>query len=103
MSGARDSFSPEIESLRGIAALMVAGLHSFQYWFAFRQPEAVKTANQVSQFFIGAGGSAVTLFFVISGFVLIGSIERMQRANSLAMFVELTLEADYPHLFSHHR
>jgi peptidoglycan/LPS O-acetylase OafA/YrhL len=73
----RSSFYPEIESLRRIAALMVAGLHSFQYWFAFRQPDAAKTPNSFLEFFVGAGASAVTLFFVIIGFVLIGSIERM--------------------------
>lgn len=85
-----ERFSPEIESLRGLAALMVAGLHSFQYWFAFRQPEAAKIPNLVFDFFVGAGASAVTLFFVISGFVLMGSMDRMKDTNLLPMFAEFT-------------
>lgn len=85
-----ERFSPEIESLRGLAALMVAGLHSFQCWFAFRQPDAAKVPNPFFDFFCGAGASAVTLFFVISGFVLMGSIDRMRNAGLLAMFGEFT-------------
>ncbi len=74
--------------MRGVAALMVAGLHSFQYWFGFRQPDAQKVPNSILDFLIGAGASAVTLFFVISGFVLMGSMDRMKNANVFSMFAE---------------
>jgi peptidoglycan/LPS O-acetylase OafA/YrhL len=86
----RSSFYPEIESLRGIAALVVAGLHCFTYWFAFRRPEEMKSVSAVQEFFFGAGASAVTLFFVISGFVLIASIDRIQRPTLIGMFAEFT-------------
>jgi exopolysaccharide production protein ExoZ len=77
---------PAVESMRGIAALVVSGFHSFAYWShvrAARGPdnplpnpyEGGLVHDVLSNFFVGAGASAVTLFFVISGFVLATSLD----------------------------
>src|SRR5438874_245120 len=73
--------------MRGLAALAVSGLHSYVYWIHFRTPRAPHNPlpdpyagghihDALTNFFIGAGASAVTLFFVISGFVLLLSLNK---------------------------
>jgi peptidoglycan/LPS O-acetylase OafA/YrhL len=60
---------PELDSLRGVAILMVVFLHGL-YWF----PQLgvlhgfVGLLNKVSRF----GGRGVNLFFVLSGFLITG-------------------------------
>src|ERR1700684_2417877 len=74
-STARQQFIPAIESARGIAALCVCGLHCLMFWSAFpNSPEN----SYVMEFFVGAGNSAVTFFFVLSGFVLVMSLDKMK-------------------------
>jgi peptidoglycan/LPS O-acetylase OafA/YrhL len=93
----RSDFVPAVESVRGIAALMVSGLHSYVYWVHFRAPRSpdnplptlyegglLHTALQ--NVLVGAGASAVTLFFVISGFVLLLSLKRVQQDVPSAAF-----------------
>ncbi len=89
----RDGFVPAIESLRGVAALMVAGFHALIWldvgggarfllvplwrvdggWQAFVTRALLVAFN---------GGAAVTLFFVLSGFVLHASLQRHFRERS---------------------
>lgn len=71
-------FIPEVESLRGIAALTVALFH------LFRAPDANFTFTQENTLNLIAttllnGTGAVVLFFVISGFVLGHNIQESQR------------------------
>jgi peptidoglycan/LPS O-acetylase OafA/YrhL len=84
----RDFFYPRLEALRGVAALTVAAFHS---WHSPWLDPAGQTRDFLSisdgQGFagnvtslvlrvIGNGLGAVVLFFVISGFVLSGSLAR---------------------------
>jgi peptidoglycan/LPS O-acetylase OafA/YrhL len=84
------SFQPRIESLRGIAALMVAVFHSIhllpvdgvaqvylQTIWDIRGSQALLT--RVLMVFFN-GGAAVSLFFVMSGFVLALSLARDPRS-----------------------
>jgi peptidoglycan/LPS O-acetylase OafA/YrhL len=83
------NFQPRIESLRGIAALMVAVFHSIhllpvdgitqvylQTIWDIGGPQALLT--RVLMVFFN-GGAAVSLFFVMSGFVLALSLARDPR------------------------
>jgi peptidoglycan/LPS O-acetylase OafA/YrhL len=70
-----ENFIPALESSRGLAALCVCGLHSLMFWSHFR---AAPVNNALMQFFVGTGNSAVTFFFVLSGFVLTLSLDRMR-------------------------
>jgi peptidoglycan/LPS O-acetylase OafA/YrhL len=83
------NFQPRIESLRGIAALMVAVFHSIHLLpvdgiaqvylktiWDIRGPQALLT-RLLMVFF--NGGAAVSLFFVMSGFVLALSLARDPR------------------------
>lgn len=65
---AQPAYFPEIESLRGIAILLVT-LHHFFPWVV---PSAARTARVVSPVtaFVAGGQSGVSLFFVLSGFLL---------------------------------
>jgi peptidoglycan/LPS O-acetylase OafA/YrhL len=76
-----------VESVRGIAALAVSGLHAYVYWTHFRVPRAPDNLapdpyrgdalhDILRHFFVGSGASAVTMFFVISGFVLVMSLNK---------------------------
>lgn len=69
---AETSFVPRLESVRGFAAFMVAGWHSFAVldltgWQSY--------GREWVRFFFN-GIAAVTLFFVLSGVVLGGSLAR---------------------------
>jgi peptidoglycan/LPS O-acetylase OafA/YrhL len=81
-------FYPRLEALRGVAALMVAAFHSWQStWLDSNdkvrnflvvgdgQGLASNCTNVILRVF-GNGYGAVVLFFVISGFVLSGSLAR---------------------------
>jgi peptidoglycan/LPS O-acetylase OafA/YrhL len=83
-------FIPRLESLRGLAALMVAGFHAAQTpWIAesgstaqgnlllnpYHNDLATFCINRIIFIFFNGGG-AVNLFFVLSGFVLTASIMR---------------------------
>ena len=57
---------PELDGLRGLAILLVLGIH----WFGVTNPEVM---NHVAFFWIAYGFSGVDLFFVLSGF-LVGGI-----------------------------
>jgi peptidoglycan/LPS O-acetylase OafA/YrhL len=78
-------FYPRVEALRGIAALLVAGMHAAQAeWHPGRrllyQPphsaDPVWEALASAAGYVLNGHGAVILFFVISGFVLSLSLER---------------------------
>jgi peptidoglycan/LPS O-acetylase OafA/YrhL len=79
------SFVPELECLRGIAALLVAAFHAGQSpWEGKQQllsqaPDWHLPINRALVQLCGAifnGHGAVIVFFVLSGFVLSGSLER---------------------------
>ena len=74
----RAEFFPAVELVRGIAAVMVSGIHVFKLWATFRDQLVGPEASFFLLFFTGFGPSSVTLFFVISGFVLKLSLHRMQ-------------------------
>src|SRR5512138_3594575 len=69
---ASTGFLHRLESLRGIAALMVAGWHSSAVLVATGWSVGILAFLRV--FF--NGHAAVTLFFVLSGLVLGGSLSR---------------------------
>jgi len=74
----RKHFIPGLESARGLAALFVCGLHSLhslQFWPRLR---LAPINPQLLAFFTGAGNSAVTFFFVLSGFVLTLALDKMK-------------------------
>ena len=68
-------FIQRFESLRGIAALMVAAAHTLMVPFQTHGVQA-QVAHVLS--FLGNGRAAVTLFFVLSGFVLGLAIRRTE-------------------------
>jgi peptidoglycan/LPS O-acetylase OafA/YrhL len=86
----RAEFHPRIEALRGVAALMVALFHSIHVlpvdgeprvffrtiWDLPGSPQMIATRLFMVVF---NGGAAVSLFFVISGFVLALSLDRDER------------------------
>jgi peptidoglycan/LPS O-acetylase OafA/YrhL len=81
----RGEFFPRLESLRGIAALMVAAMHTAQSRYAenailLGDPPDWNHPIGASAFVVyrtvANGHSAVIVFFVLSGFVLAGSIDR---------------------------
>jgi peptidoglycan/LPS O-acetylase OafA/YrhL len=95
-SPARPHFIPGIESARGIAALCVCGMHVLMFWSAFR---ASPVDPRLMQFFVGSGNSAVTFFFVLSGFVLTLSLDKMKAESGSALpfrFVLARLFRIYP-------
>lgn len=73
-AGVRSSgFLPELEALRGVAALLVFAFHADRYLSVMLQVQGVDTRTLVTtpwQAFIRAGDTGVTLFFVLSAFLL---------------------------------
>ena len=78
-------FVPELESLRGIGALMVAAVHASNSWTASNQtlwtdPRSWTNTAWSGLFWlyraVNNGIGALNLFFVLSGFVLASSIHR---------------------------
>jgi peptidoglycan/LPS O-acetylase OafA/YrhL len=108
------NFYPRIEALRGIAALAVAAMHSWQStWLdSTGTPRIFLTDygtdgqlhNAIAWLFraVGNGHGAVILFFVISGFVLTGSLQRGPQSGNAAAarFVVSRLFRLYPAVFA---
>jgi len=86
MNGTVRPFIPRVESLRGLAALMVAGYHSIMlmpidgidYVRGIRWADVAGFSSAVvkSLFFLYDGRAAVAMFFVISGLVLGLSLDK---------------------------
>jgi peptidoglycan/LPS O-acetylase OafA/YrhL len=77
---------PEIEGLRTLAITMVLAFHFFARWTPpiFSQatyPYRLELARQVSQF----GYLGVQLFFMVSGFVILKSLEKQKNIKSFAL------------------
>jgi peptidoglycan/LPS O-acetylase OafA/YrhL len=83
-SGARRQFYPHLESLRGVAALCVVLFHVFGSRSPqpglFAHPTSDAIANLILTSIFGGTG-AVTLFFVLSGFVLAESLAECETIN----------------------
>lgn len=106
----RDHFLPRIESLRGLAALMVALGHSLimisvdeiDNIFAVSVFDFRGIQSSITQvlLIVFNGGAAVTLFFVISGFVLGQSLDKTtgDRIRDSAAFVLRRIFRIYPAL-----
>lgn len=77
-------FQPRLEALRGYAALMVAYAHSIG---------AVKIVNSESSIIkqilniIGNGGAGVTIFFILSGYVLMLSLNRLSSLSPWVLYL----------------
>ncbi|MES3001440.1 MAG: acyltransferase [Pseudomonadota bacterium] len=69
-------FSPRLEALRGVAALMVALFHSFAA-IKLTTPESESIGHAVQV--LGNGSAGVAIFFVLSGYVLGLSMENSAR------------------------
>lgn len=90
-SGLRDpgSFIPEMESLRGWAILLVVAFHYFGILHGEHQP------TDISPFWLliaAAGNTGVTLFFVLSGFLLTQPFIRALR-NGQSVGIQLFYSA----------
>jgi peptidoglycan/LPS O-acetylase OafA/YrhL len=107
-------FYPRLEALRGVAALMVAAYHSWQStwldsngkvrnFLALSDGQGLTSyhANLILRV-IGNGYGAVVLFFVISGFVLSGSLARGPQGlpQSASRFLIARLFRIYPAVFA---
>lgn len=95
-------FHPELESLRGLAALSVAGFHISQSRALIGgEPVALKAMPSVAMDglkILFQGQPAVVFFFVLSGFVLTASLQRASRpvADLAAPFVVARVLRIYP-------
>jgi peptidoglycan/LPS O-acetylase OafA/YrhL len=75
------AFYPELESLRGLAAFVVLMQHIFSNLHPTRETLLTPTFNGIANLVITSvfgGTGAVTLFFVLSGFVLAESLAEKQ-------------------------
>ncbi len=69
-----------LDGLRGLAILMVLGFHAFARW-----PELIPYGDDYAGFFLfQQGWLGVELFFLISGFVILMSLEK---CSSLGQFI----------------
>ncbi len=85
-----NTFSPRLEAIRGIAALMVALCHSMAALVLITPTDQwLKQASVV----LGNGGAAVTIFFVLSGHVLGLSIKTIHSHPIRYWFVFLIRRA----------
>jgi peptidoglycan/LPS O-acetylase OafA/YrhL len=87
-SGAEQAFHPRLEALRGLAALGVAAFHAWyapwldpngrahQFLAADPSDGALAQLARFAGRILANGDGAVVIFFVLSGFVLAGSLER---------------------------
>lgn len=95
-------FHPELESLRGLAALSVAGFHlsqsPVQVGGASAMLKTLPSAAMDILKILFQGQSAVTFFFVLSGFVLTASLQKTrQPVSQLALpFVVARIFRIYP-------
>jgi peptidoglycan/LPS O-acetylase OafA/YrhL len=74
---------PRLEALRGIAALMVAYTHAIG-GIRIDSPLSQKIKSGLST--VGNGSAAVTIFFVLSGFVLATSLDNKAAARTGGFF-----------------
>jgi peptidoglycan/LPS O-acetylase OafA/YrhL len=77
---------PEIEGIRAAAILMVLSFHFFARWTPPRHfqnvyPYAFEVTRQISQF----GYLGVQLFFMVSGFVILRSLENQKNLTTFAI------------------
>jgi peptidoglycan/LPS O-acetylase OafA/YrhL len=72
--GASRRFYPELESLRGVAALSVVGLHANLSTGGMPNFSTAEGIKQLIARMLTPGNAAVVLFFVLSGFVLAQTI-----------------------------
>ena len=107
-------FYPRLEALRGVAALTVAAFHSWQspwlnsvgqsrnFLSAVDGGTLVENLGAVVLRVVGNGYGAVVLFFVISGFVLSGSLVRgpQNLATGASRFLNSRLFRIYPAVFA---
>jgi peptidoglycan/LPS O-acetylase OafA/YrhL len=103
-------FSPRLEALRGCAALSVAAFHCWQTKWTDESGQTVTFLSScggkgsaeslctLSLNIAGNGLGAVILFFVLSGFVLSGSLHRGQ--SDATRFVTARLFRIYPAVFA---
>ena len=75
---------PEIEGIRAVAILMVLSFHFFARWtppryFQNVYPYDFEVTRQISQF----GYLGVQLFFIVSGFVILRSLENQKKSNNI--------------------
>jgi len=108
--GADKAFHPRLEALRGLAALGVAAFHSWyapwldpdgrahQFLAADASDGALARLARFAGRVIANGDGAVVIFFVLSGFVLAGSLERgrSQLAPAARRFLIARLFRIYP-------
>lgn len=87
---ARRAFLPQIELLRGLAALCVAFVHTVDVIVYAKQGSSYPLLKVA----VGAlnGYAAVILFFVISGFVLGLSLDRQNQTTSLWTYGRFVLQ-----------
>ena len=88
---------PDIEGIRALAITMVLAFHFFARWTPPIYPQntypyKLETARQVSQY----GYMGVQLFFMVSGFVILCSLENQ---FSFATFARARIRRIYPSLF----
>jgi peptidoglycan/LPS O-acetylase OafA/YrhL len=92
--GARPFREPELDGLRGMAALMVALLHCL---FAVGMPSELREGFVTGLAGAVANGtSAVILFFVLSGYVLAASFARDASPRGAVVFYAKRLLRIYP-------
>jgi exopolysaccharide production protein ExoZ len=102
LKNADRGFIPALESARGIAALAVCAFHCMLFWSGFRQPATGVFAEFLQPLLTGAGNSAVTFFFILSGFVLAASLNKMEldgRGNTPLRFTVSRIFRIYPAVF----
>jgi peptidoglycan/LPS O-acetylase OafA/YrhL len=109
----RTDFYPQLEALRGVAALGVAAMHAWQstwldpsgqtrnFLSSTQSDSLVEIALAWILRVVGNGHGAVILFFVLSGFVLTGSLVRGPQdiARGTSRFVASRLFRLYPAVF----
>ena len=107
-------FYPRLEALRGVAALTVAAFHTWQspwlnsvgqsrnFLSAADEGTLVENLGAVVLRVVGNGYGVVVLFFVISGFVLSGSLVRgpQDLATGASRFLIARLFRIYPAVFA---
>jgi len=81
---------------------MVSGLHGYVFWLVWGLPRPPTNyaagdyggwaTTLVANFFVGAGASAVTLFFVISGYVLKLSIDKSSEGSAFRTSIAFTIK-----------
>ena len=78
-----------LDSLRGLAALSVVFGH---YWGSYSSPEFIKAIDSTPLSFFYNGSGAVSLFFVLSGYVISKNYfknpEKLEQINFIDYFIK---------------